>query len=133
MSDTKPTLRKAADSFNPESTRALLRNQKHYLIYLDEGREESDPKRVYVGVNGYAFWLQRGEQHVVPESIVKNLEESIETKFITRYDAENKPYMERRQVLAYPFRTIREATQEEIDEMRRKSAQAKAEAARVAA
>ena len=88
--DTEP-------SPEPEAAPAKKAKRRAEIIIATH---ERDRQPVPVGVNGKTYLIKRGEKAIVPESVVKVLNNAVQYQ----YDPKT---MERQEVLSYPFQVVR--------------------------
>lgn len=84
----------------------MLKSQPKVRIVIDQTGDESAPKRVFVGVQGVGFWIERGKPVDVPQAVVNVLRESVKTLYRMEEDERGNRVMVGRDVPAYPFHTI---------------------------
>ncbi len=106
MSAAKTGSAAPAETGEIATVRAMLNAQPKVRIVIDQTGDESAPKRVFVGVNGYGFWIERGKPVDVPQAVVNVLRESVKTLYRMEEDERGNKVMVGRDVPAYPFHTI---------------------------
>lgn len=74
------------------------KGQKRITILIPESEVDTQPVQVYV--NGRSYIMKRGEEVEVPESVVEVLNNAKQMVY-------NPKTMKGREVLAYPYQTIR--------------------------
>lgn len=89
-----------------DTVRSMLNAQPKVRIVIDQTGDESAPKRVFVGVNGYGFWIERGKPVDVPKAVVNVLRESVKTLYRMEEDERGNKVMVGRDVPAYPFHIL---------------------------
>lgn len=80
-----------------------VHDEKKVKIIIDQQEGEENQDRVFISVNGYAYSMQRGVELEVPESVVKVLETSIQTKMHQNPETGEITY---RDVPRFSFRKI---------------------------
>ena len=88
------------------TVRDILNAQPKVRIVIDQTGDESAPKRAFVGVNGYGFWIERGKPVDVPQAVVNVLRESVKTLYRMEEDERGNKVMVGRDVPAYPFHIL---------------------------
>lgn len=61
-------------------------SKERFKIIIEDARDANDMTRVYVGVNGRGYWLQRGKEIEVPREVIKVLDNAILDKAIPLFD-----------------------------------------------
>lgn len=93
----KETLGEAAPQTVSESKPVKAKGRRAEIIIATH---ERDRQPVPVGVNGKTYLIKRGEKAIVPEAVVKVLNNAVQYQ----YDPKS---MERQEVLSYPFQVKR--------------------------
>lgn len=106
MSAAKTEIVAPAEANEAATVRNMLNAQPKVRIVIDQTGDESAPKRVFVGVNGYGFWIERGKPVDVPQAVVNVLRESVKTLYRMEEDERGNKVMVGRDVPAYPFHTL---------------------------
>lgn len=106
MSAAKTEIVAPAVANEAETVRDMLNAQPKVRIVIDQTGDESAPKRVFVGVNGYGFWIERGKPVDVPQAVVNVLRESVKTLYRMEEDERGNKVMMGRDVPAYPFHIL---------------------------
>lgn len=103
----------------PEPSRELmsyeaLRAQRHMEIEVHTSEKDKHP--VPVTINGYSFVIKRGVRAIVPESVVKVLQDAVRTEYDPPPKLGEQPIP--RNVLSYPFMVTRqEVPKEELEKI----------------
>lgn len=106
MSATKTEAAAPAETGEIATVWAMLKAQPKVRIVIDQTGDESAPKRVFVGVQGIGFWIERGKPVDVPQAVVNVLRESVKTLYRMEEDERGNKVMVGRDVPAYPFHTL---------------------------
>lgn len=70
------------------------------LIRVHKTGDRNEQKHVYVGINGVGYQIERGKDIAVPEPVMLNLRDSVQT--VWEYD-ESQNTLVSREAQAYPF------------------------------
>lgn len=95
---------------NGQADRAALneydRQRKAPKVWLTipaTGPDDPDP-RVYVGVNGVSYWIQKGERVPVPQCVVQALREAeVDYWVVDADETTGRKYQRRVKYLRYPY------------------------------
>jgi hypothetical protein len=80
--------------------KAELDKAPKVLIRIHKTGDKNEQKQVYVGVNGIGYLIKRGEDVLVPEPVMRVLEDAVQTVY--DYD-DDAGALVKRDALAYPF------------------------------
>lgn len=72
-------------------------------IRIHKTGDKNEQKQVYVGVNGVGYLIKRGEDVLVPEPVMRVLEDAVQSVY--DYD-DDKGMLVKREALAYPFTRV---------------------------
>lgn len=103
---TNEERRQRAAELSVATVKAQLDKEPRVKIVIDETADESASKNVFVGVNGVGYWMQRGKEISVPQSVVNVLNEQRKTVYRKRKDEMGREELYPVQVPPYPFHIV---------------------------